>query len=50
MKILPENGVAVGDRGLCSQKLFAQFIANDTLFIIRIKSHWKWDENYRIAR
>jgi len=48
VKILPENGVAVGDRGLCSQKLFAQFIANDTLFIIRIKSHWKWDENYRI--
>jgi hypothetical protein len=38
MKMLPENGVAVGDRGFCSHKLFAQFIANDTLFIIRIKS------------
>ena len=48
MKMLPENGVAVGDRGFCSHKLFAQFIANDPLFIIRIKSHWKWDENYRI--
>jgi len=22
---------------------------NDALFIIRIKSNWKWDENYRIA-
>jgi len=46
--MLPENGVAVGDRGFCGHKLFVQFIANDTLFIIRIKSHWKWDENYRI--
>jgi hypothetical protein len=39
--ILPENGVAVGDRGFCSQKLFEQFTANDTLFIIRIKFDWK---------
>ena len=38
MKMLPENGVAVGDRGFCGHKLFVQFIANDTLFIIRIKS------------
>ena len=48
MKMLPENGVAIGDRGFCSRKLFEQFIANDTFFIIRIKSNWKWDENYRI--
>ncbi len=48
VKMLLENGVAVGDRGFCSHKLFAQFIANDTFFIIRIKSNWKWDENYRI--
>jgi hypothetical protein len=39
MKMLTENGVAVGDRGFCSQKLFAQLIANDILFITRIKSH-----------
>jgi putative transposase len=37
VKILPENGVAVGDRGFCSHKLFGQFIENDTLFMIRIK-------------
>jgi Transposase DDE domain. len=49
VKILPENGVAVGDRGFCSHKLFEQFIQNGALFIIRIKSNWKWDENYRIA-
>jgi len=28
MKMLPENGVAIGDRGFFSHKLFAQFIAN----------------------
>jgi hypothetical protein len=28
---------------------FEQFMRNDALFIIRIKSNWKWDENYRIA-
>jgi putative transposase len=49
VKMLPENGVAVGDRGFCSRKLFEQFMRNDALFIIRIKSNWKWDENYRIA-
>jgi hypothetical protein len=49
VKILPENGVAFGDRGFCSHKLFEQFIANDALFIIRIKSHWKCDEVYHIT-
>jgi Transposase DDE domain. len=49
VKMLPENGVAVGDRGFCSRKLFEQFIRNGALFIIRIKSNWKWDENYRIV-
>jgi putative transposase len=49
MRMLPENGVAVGDRGFCSRKLFDKFIENNTLFIIRIKSNWKWDENYHIA-
>jgi hypothetical protein len=39
----------IGDRGFCSHKLFEQFIANDTLFIIRIKSHWECDEVYRIT-
>jgi hypothetical protein len=47
--MLRKNGVAVGDRGFCSHKLFKQFIQNGALFIIRIKSNWKWDENYRIA-
>ena len=45
--MLPENGVAVGDRGFCSR--IEQFIRNGALFIIRIKSNWKWDENYRIV-
>jgi putative transposase len=49
VKMLPENGVSVGDRGFCSRKLFEQFIRNGALFIIRIKSNWKWDENYRIV-
>jgi len=49
VKMLPENGVAVGDRGFCSHKVFDQFIENDALFIIRIKSNWKWDENYHIT-
>jgi putative transposase len=49
VEMLPENGVAVGDRGFCSRKLFEQFIRNGALFVIRIKSNWKWDENYRIA-
>jgi hypothetical protein len=49
MEMLPENGVAVGDRGFCSRKLFEQFIQNGALFIIRIKFNWKWDENHRIA-
>ena len=44
--MLPENGVAVGDRGFCSRKLFEQFIQNGALFIIRIKFNWKWDENH----
>ena len=48
VKILLENGVAVGNKRFFSHKLFTQFITNDTLRIIRIKSHWKWDENYRI--
>ncbi|WAS06717.1 transposase [Gloeomargaritales cyanobacterium VI4D9] len=29
--------------------MFDEFIENDALFIIRIKSNWKWDENYRIS-
>ena len=49
VEMLPENSVAVGDREFCSRKLFEQFIRNGALFIIRIKSNWKWDENYRIA-
>jgi putative transposase len=49
VKMLPEDGVAVGDRGFYSRKLFERFIRNDALFIICIKSNWKWDENYRIA-
>ena len=49
VKMLPGDGVAVGDRGFYSRKLFEQFIRNGALFIIRIKSNWKWDENYRIA-
>ena len=47
VKMLPENGVAVGDRGFCSR--IERFIRNGAFFIIRIKSNWKWDENYRIA-
>jgi putative transposase len=47
VEMLPENGVAVGDRGFCSR--IEQFIRNGALFIIRIKSNWKWDENYRIV-
>ena len=47
--MLPGDGVAVRDRGFYSRKLFEQFIRNGALFIIRIKSNWKWDENYRIA-
>jgi putative transposase len=47
--MLPEDGVAVGDRGFYSRKLFERFIRNNALFIICIKSNWKWDENYRIA-
>jgi hypothetical protein len=49
VEILLENGLAVGDRVFCSRKLFKQFMRNDALFIIRVKSNWKWDENYRIA-
>jgi putative transposase len=47
VEMLPENGVAVGDRGFCSR--IEQFIRNGALFIIRIKSNWKWDEDYRIV-
>jgi len=47
--MLPENGVAVGDRGFCSHKVLDRFIENDALFIIRIKLNWKWDENYHIT-
>ena len=39
VELLPENGVAVGDSGFCSRKLFEQFMCNDALFIIRIKSN-----------
>jgi len=49
VEMLPENGVAVGDRGFCSRELFEQFIRNGALFITRIKFNWKWDENYLIA-
>jgi hypothetical protein len=49
VKMLAEDGVAVGDRGFYSRKLFERFIRNDALFIICIKSNSKWDENYRIA-
>jgi hypothetical protein len=49
VEMLPENGVVVGDREFCSRKLFKQFMRNGALFIIRIKSNWKWNENYRIA-
>jgi putative transposase len=49
VEMLLENGVLVGDRGFFSRKLFGQFMRNGALFIIRIKSNWKWDENYRIA-
>ena len=49
VKMLPGDGVSVGDRVFYSRKLFEQFIRNGALFIIRIKSNWKWDENYRIA-
>jgi hypothetical protein len=37
VKMLPEDGVAVGDRGFCSR--IEQFIRNGALFIIRIKSN-----------
>jgi Transposase DDE domain. len=49
VEMLLENGVSVEDRGFCSRKLFEQFMQNGALFIIRIKSNWKWDENYRIV-
>jgi putative transposase len=49
VEMLLENGVSVEDRGFCSRKLFGQFMQNGALFIIRIKSNWKWDENYRIV-
>jgi putative transposase len=42
-------GENIGDRGFCSRKLFERFIRNGALFIIRIQSNWKGDENYRIA-
>jgi len=47
--MLPKHGIAVGDRGFCSHKVLDQFIENDALFIIRIKSNWKWDENYHMV-
>jgi hypothetical protein len=37
VKMLPKNGIVVGDREFCSCKLFEQFIKNDALFIIRIR-------------
>ena len=49
VEMLPKNGLPVEDRGFCGRKLFEQFMRNDALFIVRIKSNWKWDENYRIA-
>jgi len=49
VEMLLENGVSVEDRGFCSRKLFEQFMQNGALFIIRIKSNRKWDENYRIV-
>ena len=49
VEMLLENGVSVEDRGFCSRKLFEQFMRNGALFITRIKSNWKWDENYLIA-
>jgi hypothetical protein len=40
-EMLPVKGVSVGDRGFCSRKLFEQFMRNNTLFTIRIKSKIK---------
>jgi len=41
VEMLPENGIAVKDRGLCSYKSFAQFIANDTLLSSVLNpKHW----------
>ena len=37
VKMLPEDGFAVGDRGFCSR--IEHFIRNGALFIFRIKSN-----------
>lgn len=39
--MIPENGLAVGDRGFASKELFKQFIDSGKLFLIRINSNWK---------
>ncbi|WP_425244415.1 transposase [Thermostichus vulcanus] len=38
--MIPENGLAVGDRGFASKELFKQFIDSEKLFLVRINSHW----------
>jgi hypothetical protein len=46
---LQEDGVAFWNREFRDHKVFDEFIANDALCIIRIKSSWKWDEDDHIA-
>jgi putative transposase len=46
LSTMPENGVAVGDRGFASRELFTDFIQSHQMFVIRINLNWKMSENY----
>jgi putative transposase len=44
ISMLPEQGVAVGDRGFGSRDLIGEFIRSESLFVIRISRNWKLTE------
>ncbi|MEN9229483.1 MAG: hypothetical protein Q6L68_01140 [Thermostichus sp. DG02_5_bins_236] len=39
--MIPENDLAVGDRGFASKKLFKEFMDSNRLFLIRVQNNWK---------
>jgi IS4 transposase len=42
---IPENAIAVGDRGFASRELFTEYIKNGVMFVIRINTNWKTGED-----
>lgn len=49
VSMLPENGVAIEDRGFASYEHLAEFMQSGCLFVVRIKRNWNIDENVNIT-